>query len=114
MIEPELAFEYLNDDMQCAEDYVRHCCAYLLKTCRKDLEFFAKMYDKTCLERVENVANNPFGRVSYTEAIEILKEAVEQKKKEFVYPVEWGIDLATEHERYLAEVVYQKPVIVYN
>jgi len=114
MIEPELAFADLNDDMQCAEDYVRHCCAYLLKTCRKDLEFFAKMYDKTCLERVENVANNPFGRVSYTEAIEILKEAVEQKKKEFVYPVEWGIDLATEHERYLAEVVYQKPVIVYN
>ena len=114
MIEPELAFADLNDDMQCAEDYVRHCCKYLLKTCRKDLEFFQKMYDKNCLERVENVANNPFGRVSYTEAIEILKDAVETKKKEFVYPVEWGIDLATEHERYLAEEVYKKPVVVYN
>ena len=114
MIEPELAFADLADDMQCAEDYVRHCCKHLLKTCRKDLEFFQKMYDKNCLERVENVANNPFGRVSYTEAIEILKDAVETKKKEFVYPVEWGIDLATEHERYLAEEVYKKPVVVYN
>ena len=114
MIEPELAFADLNDDMQCAEDYVRHCCKYLLKTCRKDLEFFQKMYDKNCLERVENVANNPFGRVSYTEAIEILKDAIETKKKEFMYPVEWGIDLATEHERYLAEEVYKKPVVVYN
>jgi len=85
----------------------------VLKSNRADLEFLSKMYDKESLARIENVAQNAFGRVSYTEAIEILQKAVAEGVK-FVYPVEWGIDLATEHERYLAEQVYKKPVIVYN
>ena len=113
MIEPEIAFADLKDDMQCAEDYVRHCLNHVLKSNRADLEFLSKMYDKESLGRIENVAQNAFGRVSYTEAIEILQKAVADGVK-FVYPVEWGIDLATEHERYLAEQVYKKPVIVYN
>ena len=113
MIEPEIAFADLNDDMQCAEDYVRFCLKYVMEHCMGDLEFMAKMYDKDAVNRVKQVAENKFGRVSYTEAIELLKKAVSEGK-EFVYPVEWGIDLATEHERYLAEEIYKKPVIVYN
>ena len=113
MIEPEIAFADLKDDMQCAEDYVRHCLNHVLQSNRADLEFLSKMYDKESLARIENVAQNAFGRVSYTEAIEILQKAVADGTK-FVYPVEWGIDLATEHERYLAEQVYKKPVIVYD
>jgi asparaginyl-tRNA synthetase len=113
MIEPEIAFADLQDDMQCAEDYVRFCLKYVLEHCLGDLEFMAKMYDKECVNRVKQVAENDFGRVSYTEAIDILIKAVGEGK-EFVYPVEWGIDLATEHERYLAEEIFKKPVIVYN
>ena len=113
MIEPELAFADLQDDMQCAEDYVKFCCNYLLENCYGDLEFFAKMYDSTCIDRVKAIATTPFGRVTYTEAIELLEKAVADGKK-FAYPVSWGIDLATEHERWLAEEHFQKPVIVYN
>jgi asparaginyl-tRNA synthetase len=71
------------------------------------------MYDKEALTRIRHVANNKFGRVTYTEAIELLQTAV-KGGKEFVFPVEWGIDLSTEHERYIAEEIFQKPVIVYN
>jgi asparaginyl-tRNA synthetase len=99
--------------MQCAEDYVKFCCNYLLENCYGDLEFFAKMYDSTCIDRVKAIATTPFGRVTYTEAIELLEKAVADGKK-FAYPVSWGIDLATEHERWLAEEHFQKPVIVYN
>ena len=113
MIEPELAFADLKDDMQCAEDYVKFCCSYLLEKCMGDLEFFAKMYDPTCIERVKQIAETPFGRVSYTEAIELLEQAV-ANGREFNFPVSWGIDLATEHERWLAEEHFKKPVIVYN
>ena len=113
MIEPEIAFADLKDDMQCAEDYVRHCLNHVLQSNRADLEFLSKMYDKESLARIENVAQNAFGRVSYTEAIEILQKAVADGTK-FVYPVEWGIDLATEHERYLAEQVYKGPIVVTN
>jgi len=113
MIEPELAFADLNDDMRCAEDYVRFCLKYVLANCRGDLEFLSKMYDKGAIARIENVASNEFGRVTYTEAIDILTKAVEGGRA-FEFPVEWGIDLSTEHERYLAEEVYAKPVIVYN
>jgi len=113
MIEPELAFADLWDDMQCAEDYVRFCCKYLLDNCMGDLEFFAKMYDPTCIDRVKEIANTPFGRVSYTEAITLLEKAIADGK-EFVHPVFWGVDLATEHERWLAEVYFKKPVCVYN
>jgi asparaginyl-tRNA synthetase len=113
MIEPELAFADLDDDMRCAEDYVRFCLKYVLANCRGDLEFLSKMYDKGAIARIENVASNEFGRVTYTEAIDILTKAVEGGRA-FEFPVEWGIDLSTEHERYLAEEVYAKPVIVYN
>ena len=113
MIEPEIAFADLQDDMRCAEDYVRFCLKYVLEHNLADLEFISKMYDKGAIDRIKNVAENEFGRVSYTEAIDILSNAV-ANGKEFVYPVEWGIDLATEHERYLAEEVFKKPVIVYN
>ncbi|GAB4818156.1 hypothetical protein N2152v2_005202 [Parachlorella kessleri] len=114
MIEPEMAFCDLADDMQCAEDYVRYCCHYLLKNCRADLDFINNMIDKTAIARLEQVANSPFKRVSYTEAIEILEEVVRSKKKKFDYKVEWGIDLQSEHERYLTEEVFKAPIIVYN
>ena len=113
MIEPEMAFCTLEDDMQCAEDYVRSCCRHVLDTCRADLEFIAKMIDPTCIERLEAVANTPFMRLSYTDAIAKLEDVVAGGKK-FEYPVSWGIDLASEHERYLTEEVYKQPVIVYN
>uniref|UniRef100_A0A7S0RKV4 asparagine--tRNA ligase n=1 Tax=Chlamydomonas leiostraca TaxID=1034604 RepID=A0A7S0RKV4_9CHLO len=113
MIEPEIAFCDLKDDMQCAEDYVRFCCKFLLDNCRQDLEFVAKMIDSSAIERLEQVAHTPFKRVTYTEAIELLEKAVAGGKK-FEYPVSWGIDLATEHERFLTEDIFKQPVIVYN
>lgn len=112
MIEPELAFADINDDMDCAEEYVRYCCKWLLDNCYDDLQFFQKMFDKECISRVEGVVNNTFHRITYTEAVDLLVEI--QKKVKFENFVEWGIDLASEHERYLAEVVFKKPTIVYN
>lgn len=114
MIEPEIAYCDLTDDMQCAEDYVRYCCQYLLDHCQSDLEFITKMIDKTAVDRLKLVATSPFKRVSYTEAIEILQKEVAEGKKTFENKVEWGIDMATEHERHLAEVIFEQPVIVYN
>ncbi|KAL4441815.1 hypothetical protein ABPG77_003731 [Micractinium sp. CCAP 211/92] len=114
MIEPEMAFCDLQDDMQCAEDYVRFCCRYLLDHCRPDLDFISSMIDKTAIARLEQVANSSFKRVSYTEAIEILEGVVKSGKKKFEFPVSWGIDLQSEHERYLTEEVFQQPIIVYN
>ncbi|GFR40681.1 hypothetical protein Agub_g1272 [Astrephomene gubernaculifera] len=114
MIEPEMAFCDLKDDMQCAEDYVRFCCKHLLQHCRPDLEFINKMVDSTALARLEQVASTPFKRVSYTEAIELLQDVVARGVKQFEYKVEWGIDLQTEHERYLTEEIFKQPVIVYN
>mmetsp|Transcript_36164 Transcript_36164/g.106823 ORF Transcript_36164/g.106823 Transcript_36164/m.106823 type:complete len:658 (-) Transcript_36164:132-2105(-) len=113
MIEPEMAFCDIHDDMQCAEDYVRFCCKYLLDTCRPDLEFINKMIDKTAIERLEQVVSTPFKRISYTEAIELLEKSVADGKK-FEHAVSWGIDLATEHERHLTEDIFKQPVIVYN
>lgn len=112
MIEPELAFADINDDMDCAEQYVRFCCKWLLDKCYDDLQFFQKMFDKECINRIESVANNTFHRITYTDAVALLEEV--QKKVKFENFVEWGIDLASEHERYLAEVVFKKPTIVYN
>ncbi|CAN7006151.1 unnamed protein product [Brassica rapa subsp. trilocularis] len=113
MVEPELAFADLEDDMNCAEAYVRYMCKWLLEKRYDDMELMAKNFDKGCIDRLKLVASTPFGRLTYTKAIELLEEAV-GKGKEFVNPVEWGIDLASEHERYLTEVVFQKPLIVYN
>lgn len=111
MIEPEIAFADLEDDMNCAEDYVKFLCKWLLEHCLDDMEFMAKMYDKTAVDRLRHVTTSPFARISYTEAIEILEKVTQTK---FENEVKWGIDLASEHERYLCEEVYKKPVIVYN
>ncbi|VVB16234.1 unnamed protein product [Arabis nemorensis] len=113
MVEPELAFADLQDDMNCAEAYVRYMCQWLLEKCYDDMELIAKNFDKECIDRLKLVASTPFGRVTYTEAIKLLQEAVAKGKK-FENNVEWGIDLASEHERYLTEVIFQKPLIVYN
>mmetsp|Transcript_39235 Transcript_39235/g.54481 ORF Transcript_39235/g.54481 Transcript_39235/m.54481 type:complete len:605 (-) Transcript_39235:57-1871(-) len=120
MIEPELAFADLEDDMRCAEDYVQFCCKYLLANCYDDLEFISKMYDKEAIPRLQAVASTPFARITYTAAVELLLEhlasgAVKQELgQEFENPLHWGCDLASEHERYLAERVFKRPTIVYN
>eukprot|EP00803_Ostreobium_quekettii_P008935 evm.model.scf_3663.1 EVM.evm.TU.scf_3663.1 scf_3663:2252-10430(+) len=114
MIEPEIAFCDLTDCMKCAEDYVQFCCRHVLEHCKQDMAFINKLIDKGAIERVERVSRQEFKRLSYTEAIEILQEAVKSKKKKFVEKVEWGVDLASEHERYIAEEVFQQPVTVYD
>lgn len=114
MVEPEMAYCTLADDMTCAEAYVRFCCRWLLDHCMEDLEFINKMIDKTALDRLRHVAETPFKRLSYTDAVEILEGVVRDKKKKFEFPVSWGVDLASEHERYLTEEVFKQPVIVYD
>merc|ERR1712078_709994 len=95
-------------------DYVRYCCQYVLDHCAQDLAFFEKMVDKTCVSRLRQVAETPFARITYTEAVDLLQEAIQSKNKKFVNPVEWGCDLNSEHERYLAEEVFKGPMVVYN
>ena len=108
MIEPEMAFADLNDYMDTAEAMVKYIINRTLERCPQEMEFFNQFVDKGLLERLHNVVSNDFGRVSYTEAVELLKNSGEQ----FEYPVEWGIDLQTEHERYLTEKVFKKPIFV--
>lgn len=108
MIEPEMAFADLEKDMEVAEEMVKYIINFVLERAPEEMEFFNSFIDKGLLERLDNVVSNEFGRVTYTEAVEILKKA----DKEFQYPVEWGIDLQTEHERYLTEEVYKKPIFV--
>lgn len=110
MIEPEMAFAQLSDDMECAESYLKHCLRYLLETCPEDMKFFDNFISKGVIAKLENVINSPFQQLTYTEAIELLKKA----PKKFEYPVEWGTDLQSEHERYLAEEYFKKPVILIN
>ena len=86
--------------MNCAEAYVRFMCQWLLDNCIDDMKFMAEKYDRTCIDRLKMVSSTPFVRVSYTEAVELLEEAV-KKGKEFENKVEWGIDLASEHERFV-------------
>ncbi|KAJ6746401.1 hypothetical protein OIU74_028968 [Salix koriyanagi] len=113
MVEPEIAFADLQDDMNCAEAYVKYMCQWLLNKCFDDMELMAKLYDKGCIDRLRMVSSTPFERITYTEAVQLLEEAV-RGGKEFEKNVEWGIDLASEHERYLTEDIFKKPVIVYN
>lgn len=108
MMEPEIAFADLNDNMDLAEDMLKYIINYVMENAPEELEFFNKFVDKGLLERLNNVANSDFGRITYTEAIEILEKA----DKEFEYPVHWGCDLQTEHERYITEEVLNKPVFV--
>lgn len=108
MIEPELAFADLNDDMDCAEDMVKFIINYVMDTCKEELEFLNKFVDTGLLERLNNVRNNTFKRLTYTEAIDILTKV----KDRFEFPVYWGVDLQSEHERYLTEEVFKKPVFL--
>ena len=108
MVEPEIAFADLKDDMELAEDMIKYIINYVLENAPEEMEFFNSFVDKGLLERLNHVATSEFGHVTYTEAIELLKKA----DKEFQYPVEWGCDLQTEHERYLTEEVFKRPVFV--
>uniref|UniRef100_A0A5B7AGN8 asparagine--tRNA ligase n=1 Tax=Davidia involucrata TaxID=16924 RepID=A0A5B7AGN8_DAVIN len=112
MVEPEIAFADIKDDMNCAEAYVKFLCQWLLDNCLDDMEFMVKNFDKGAIDRLRMVASSDFVRISYTEAVAILEEAA--KERQFENKVEWGIDLASEHERYLTEVKFKSPVIVYN
>ena len=108
MIEPEMAFCDLKGDMEVAEAMVKYIIRAVLERCPQEMEFFNKFIDKGLLERLDNVVSNEFGRVSYTEAVDILQKSGEK----FEFPVEWGIDLQSEHERYLTEKVFKKPIFV--
>ena len=108
MIEPEIAFADLNDDMNLAEDMIKYIINYVMDKCPDEMNFFNSFVDKGLVERLRHVATSDFGRVSYTEAVEILK----QHNDKFDYKVEWGCDLQTEHERFLTEQIYKKPVFV--
>jgi asparaginyl-tRNA synthetase len=110
MIEPEMAFADLNDDMDLAESFFKFVLKRGLEQCAEELEFFEKQYKNISVKELDALANTNFARISYTEAIAELEKA----KKPFVFPVSWGIDLQSEHERYLTDEVFQKPVIVRN
>lgn len=108
MIEPEMAFADLAADMECAESYLKFCVKYVLAHCQEDLEFFDKFVEKGLIERLQHVAQSPFVHLTYTKAIDILLKA----PKKFEFPIEWGCDLQSEHERYLAEEHFKCPVIL--
>lgn len=111
MIEPEVAFNDITDNMDLAEDFIKYCVRWALDNCKDDLEFLNKMIDKTLLERLHSVVAEEFVRLPYTEGIKILEEAVANGHK-FEFPVSWGMDLASEHERFLVEEHFKKPVIM--
>lgn len=128
MIEPEMAFYDINDNMQLAQEFLQYLVRYALEHCGEDLEFLntraneeeqskpkEQRSEMTLIERLRFVAENDFQRLTYTEAIDILKNSTPNKKKKFQYPVEqWGVDLQSEHERFLVEKHFKKPVILYN
>ncbi len=111
MIEPEVAFIDMTDLMDLEEDFIKYCVRWALDNCQDDLEFLNKMIDKTLLERLNHVVNEDFVRLPYTEGIKILEKAVADGHK-FEFPVSWGMDLASEHERFLVEEHFKKPVIM--
>ena len=108
MMEPEMAFADLNDDMEVIESMLKFVVSYVMKECKPELELFNKFIDTTLLERLNNIVNSDFVRLPYTEAVKLVKES----GVKFDYPLEWGMDLQTEHERYLTEQVFGKPVFV--
>ena len=108
MIEPEMAFADLEDNMEVAEEMLKYIIQYVLDNAPEEMEFFNSFVDKGLLDRLHTILNNDFGRVTYTEAVDLLIKS----GKKFEYPVEWGIDLQTEHERYLTEEIFKKPVFV--
>ncbi len=111
MIEPEMAFYELEDNMELAQDFIQYCVRWALDNCQDDLAFLAQMYDKDLIDRLNFVVNNDFQRLTYTEGIEILEAAIAKGKK-FEFPVSWGTDLQSEHERFLVEDHFKKPVIL--
>ena len=111
MVEPEVAFADLTELMDLEEEFIKFCVQWALDNCKDDLEFLNKMIDKGLIERLQKVVSTEFVRLSYTEGIKILEDAVAKGKK-FEFPVYWGCDLASEHERYLVEEYFQKPVIM--
>ena len=113
MVEPEVCFIDLDDLMNLEEDFIKFCVKWALDNCKDDLEFLNKMIDKGLIERLEGVLKEEFVRLPYTKGIEILQEAIKGGKK-FEFPCEWGDDLASEHERYLVEEYFKKPVIMTN
>lgn len=108
MVEPEICFADLNDDMDLAEDMIKYIFKYVLDNCPEEMEFFNNFIDSTLLDRLNNVINSDFARISYTDAVKEL----EKHNDEFEFKVSWGIDLQTEHERYLCEKIFKKPVFV--
>ena len=108
MVEPEVAFNDITDNMDLAEDFIKYCVQYALDHCKDDIEFLNKMYDDTLIERLQGVLKEKFVRLPYTEGIKILEES----GKKFEFPVKWGIDLQSEHERYLVEEHFKRPVIL--
>lgn len=127
MIEPEMAFYDLEDDMNLAEEFIKYIIRYVMEHNSEDLAFLAgrlaeeekqlpqdKRSEMGLIEKLNFVLNNPFERITYTEAIEILQQSTPYKKRKFTYPVEWGVDMQSEHERYLVEKHFKKPVIVTN
>jgi len=108
MVEPEISFADLEDNMKLAEEMLTYVIKYVMKECPEEIEFFNKFIDRGLVERLNHVANSDFARVTYTDAVEILKNC----GKKFDYPVEWGIDLQTEHERFLTEEHFKKPLFV--
>lgn len=108
MIEPEIAFADINDNMDLAEDMIKYLINYLLEKAEAEMSFFNQFVDKGLQERLHNIVNSEFARITYTQAIELLQKS----KDKFEYPVDWGSDLQTEHERYLTEKVFNKPVFV--
>ena len=125
MIEPEVAFNDLEDNMDLTEDFLKFICEYILTNCADDLQFLndreekeqqskpaAERNEMTLMERLKFVTENDFIRLTYTEAIEVLRNSKPFKKKKFKYDVSWGVDLHSEHERYLVEKKYKCPVIL--
>ena len=108
MVEPEIAFADLQDDMVLAEEMLKYILTYCLENAPEEMEFFNQFIDQGLLKRLDNVITSDFGQLTYTEAIELLKKS----DQSFTYPVEWGVDLQTEHERYLTEQVFKKPIFV--
>ena len=108
MIEPEISFADLSDDMDLAEEMIKYIFSYVLEHCPEEMEFFNQFVDNTLLERLHNVVTSDFARITYTDAVKEL----EKHNDEFEYKVSWGIDLQTEHERYLTEEIFKRPVFV--
>ena len=111
MIEPEVAFNEISENMQLAEDFIKYCIKWALDNCMEDIQFLCNMYDKELVERLQFVLKNSFVRLGYTEGVKILEEAVAKGHK-FEFPIFWGADLAAEHERFLVENHFKCPVIL--